>query len=76
MHEGLNGKDLLYKVFLYYVLATSCISPFVSQVLRGAGAGIAFRPPSQWTIASLRVLRQMHLMRNASVQVKVLILHL
>ncbi|KAL7055945.1 hypothetical protein AAHC03_022720 [Spirometra sp. Aus1] len=70
LHDDLNIKDLLYEAYSKGAVPLNYVVPFVSRVMRAATESIVFRPPNPWTVAILKVLREMHLMGDVKSTVR------
>lgn len=70
LHDDLNMKDLLFEAYHKGSIPLHYVVPFISRVLRGAAKSLAFRPPSPYTVAILRVLRELYDTRDIKVKLK------
>ncbi|CAH8610758.1 unnamed protein product [Schistosoma haematobium] len=64
LHDDLNIKDLIYEAYYKGPIPTQYVVPFVARVVRGATESLVFRPPNPWTMAILKVLRELYDMEN------------
>ncbi|TNN05691.1 CCR4-NOT transcription complex subunit 1 [Schistosoma japonicum] len=64
LHDDLNIKDLIYEAYYKGPIPTQYVVPFVARVVRGATESLVFRPPNPWTMAILKVLRELYDMDN------------
>lgn len=69
LHEDLNLKELVLEAEEMGPVAFAYVIPFVSQVLKGA-VDTVFAPPTPYTVAILRVLRELYEGCNMKVQFK------
>uniref|UniRef100_A0A5K3FYL0 CCR4-NOT transcription complex subunit 1 n=1 Tax=Mesocestoides corti TaxID=53468 RepID=A0A5K3FYL0_MESCO len=70
VHDDLNIKDLIYEAYYKGSLALFYVIPFASNVVCGALDGLAFRPRSPYTMAILKVLRELYDMRDVEDRIK------
>ncbi|THD26199.1 CCR4-NOT transcription complex subunit 1 [Fasciola hepatica] len=64
LHDDLNVKDLIYEAYHKGPIPTQYVVPFVARVVRGATESIVFQPPNPWTMAILKVFRELYDMRD------------
>lgn len=58
--QDMNLKDMLYEAYNKGHIELHYVVPFVTKTLEGAKESIVFKPPCPWTMAILRVLKELH----------------
>ncbi|CAL8088009.1 unnamed protein product [Calicophoron daubneyi] len=64
LYDDLNVKDLIYEAYHKGPIPTQYVVPFVARIVRCANESLVFRPPNPWTMAILKVLRELYDMRD------------
>ncbi|VEL18851.1 unnamed protein product [Protopolystoma xenopodis] len=62
LHDEINLKDLLFEAYHKGPVPQRHVVPFVAKVLRGAVDSIVFALPNPYTMAIIRVLRELYAM--------------
>ncbi|CAH8642924.1 unnamed protein product [Dicrocoelium dendriticum] len=59
LHDDLNVKDLVYEAYHKGPVSSQYVVPFVARIVKGATNSV-FRPPNPWTMAILKVFRELY----------------
>uniref|UniRef100_A0A5K3G609 CNOT1_CAF1_bind domain-containing protein n=1 Tax=Mesocestoides corti TaxID=53468 RepID=A0A5K3G609_MESCO len=70
LFDDLNIKGLIYEAYYKGSLALLYVVPSVAHVLRGAVDSTVLRPRSPWTMAILKVLRELYDTRDVNVRLQ------
>ncbi|OON13886.1 CCR4-Not complex component, Not1, partial [Opisthorchis viverrini] len=60
LHDDLNVKDLVYEAYHKGPVPAQYVVPFVARIVKNATNSIVFRPPNPWTMAILKVFRELY----------------
>nr|AHC00373.1 not1 [Schmidtea mediterranea] len=70
LHDDMNLKDMLYEAYNKGHIELHYVVPFVTKTLEGAKDSIVFKPPCPWTMAILRVLKELHEVDSVKLNLK------